>query len=71
MCKKMHESGLTMIIPLIMYLNSLGQYPESPQAHCCWWLQHNCWMGLVVNSPFVSSLSSLRAHHLEAVILKT
>ena len=62
---KMQEPGLIEIIPLICTLATQGQYlvlshPESPQGAPL--RMAAVAEGLVVGSPFVSILSSLRAH---------
>ena len=63
---KMQEFGLTEIIPLMCTLAMCSQYPvlshpESPQGAS--WGVTVVTEGLAVGSPFVSILSSLRAHH--------
>ena len=67
MYEKMQESGLSEIIPFLCNLAICGQYPvfshpESPQGAELGVNELD--EGLTVGSPFVSTLSSLKAHHL-------
>ena len=65
---KMHESGVIETIPLIRSSATWGQcpalsHPEIPWVPCRGWLPWLMLDGLGSGQPFVSILSSPRAHH--------
>ena len=69
MYEKMPESGLSEIIPLMCNSAIYGQYPvfSHPQSPQGAELGINAMAeGLAVGSPFVSTLSCLKAHHVMA-----
>lgn len=71
MYRKMQESGLTEIIPLVCTLSIRGQcpvlfHPESTLGARMWVAAVA--KGLASSSPFVPILSALRAHHQVALV---
>ena len=67
MYKKMQESGLSEIIPLLCNIVICGRYPvfSHPESSQGAELGVNATAeGLAVGSPFGATLSSLKAHHL-------
>ena len=69
MYEKMPESGLSEIIPLMCNSTVCGQYPVFSHPECPQGAElgiNAMAEGLAVRSSFVSTLSSLKAHHVMA-----